>query len=223
VNRTIFRYMAETPLFSVTRRVIVRAMELHKTLAEKLRILRSNDTFHTHSAGVRSAVEPLQCVNHHIDMYHVRQLDFGYVLTLKGAVEAEEMKSWYHASQDHLSGMEGPFGVLVDARNCHPLSKVARFWLLRGQSACEEAGLERAAVLVNSATQEGYWPGLISVTNPAHRVRFIDAARHYPRVRALSWILKGVEPNLNEGSVAARPAVSSPGVNERAMVQAAGL
>ena len=204
-------------------RVILGGTYLHRTLAEKLQIVRSNDPFHTHSAEVRGAVEPLQCVNHHIDMYHVRQLDFGYVLTLKGAVEAAEMKSWYHAARGHLSGMQGPFGVLVDARSCHPLSKIARFWLLRGQNACEEAGLERAAVLVDSATQEGYWPGLVRVTNPAHRVRFIDAARHYPRVRALSWILKGVEPNLNEGSVAARPAVSSQEVNERAMVQAAGL
>lgn len=143
-------------------------------------------------------------------MYHVRQRDFGYILTLSGTVTPRELKSWYQASHDHLKGRRGPFGVLVDARRCEPLSKVARFWLLRGQQACEEAGLERAAVLVDSATQSGYWPGLMSVNHPAYRVRFIDATHQYPRVRALSWILRRVEPNLNEGSVAAAPAVSSP-------------
>lgn len=142
-------------------------------------------------------------------MYHVRQCDFGYVLTLRGRVSPHEMKEWYQASHDHLAGRPGSFGVLVDARQCDPLSKVARFWLLRGQQVCEEAGLERAAVLVDSGVQDGYWPGLTAVSHPVHRVRFIDAVHQYPRVRALSWILKRVEPHLNEGSVAAQSAVRS--------------
>lgn len=152
-------------------------------------------------------------------MYHVRQRNFGYILTLEGAVRAGDMKRWYHATRNHLRGMDGPFGVLVDARRCHPLSKVARFWLLRGQSACEEAGLERAAVLVDSSLQDGYWPGLIVVSEPTHRVRFIDAVHFYPRVRALSWILKGVEPNAREGE-ASPSAAAAPALKGRASVQA---
>jgi hypothetical protein len=151
-------------------------------------------------------------------MYHVQQRDFGYILTLSGTVGPQELKGWYRTSCNHLKGRCGPFGVLVDARQCHPLPKVARFWLLRGQQACEEAGLARAAVLVDSAAQEGYWPGLMSVDNPAHRVRFIDAVRRYPRVRALSWILKQVEPNLNEGSVAATRR-SAPPVTSRQLIR----
>lgn len=134
-------------------------------------------------------------------MYHIRQRDFGYMLTLTGTVDATELKSWYDASHDHLREREGPFGVLVDARRCHPLSKVARFWLLRGQQTCEEAGLARAAVLVDSTSQDGYWPGLMAVARRDPRVRFIDAARRYPRVRALSWILKQVDPHVHEGRI----------------------
>ena len=155
-------------------------------------------------------------------MYNVRQVGFGYVLTLKGAVEALEMKGWFQATRNHLQDARQPFGVLVDARRCHPLSKVARFWLMRGQSACEEAGLERAAVLVDSTAQEGDWPAIAANLGATGRVRFIDAARHYPRVRALSWILKGVEPTLHEGSAAPRP-VAPPSPGERIVAQATGL
>jgi len=150
-------------------------------------------------------------------MYHVRQRDFGYILTLSGTVSPHELKGWYQSSRNHLKGRRGQFGVLVDARRCEPLSKVAQFWLLRGQHACEEAGLARAAVLVDSKAQDGYWPGLMTVDNPAHRVRFIDAIDQYPRVRALSWILKQIEPNLNEGSVAAARR-SAPPISTRQLI-----
>lgn len=159
---------------------------------------------------VRCAVEPLRERQIDRDMYHVRQRDFGYILTLTGVVDAHELKGWFAASHDHLQDRDGPFGVLVDARRCHPLSKVARFWMLRGQQACEEAGLARAAVLVDSASQEGYWPELTSMDYRDRRVRFIDAAKRYPRVRALSWILKQVEPHLYEGSVGAHAAACTP-------------
>lgn len=152
-------------------------------------------------------------------MYHVRQRDFGYVLTLTGAVRAAELKSWYDATHDHLRGRDGPFGVLVDAQRCRPLSKVARFWLLRGQHVCEEAGLARAAVLVDSTSQDGYWPGLMAGVRRDPRVRFIDATRSYPRVRALSWILKRVEPTLYEGNGTAQSPVSSSSLPGAASVQ----
>lgn len=155
-------------------------------------------------------------------MYHVRQVDFGYVLTLEGTVKAADMRRWCQGTRDHLQRMDGPFGVLVDARRCDPLSKGARFWLLHGQSICERGGLERAAVLVDSAMQEGYWPDLATAFRPAHRVRFVDAKRHYPRVRALSWILKGVEPRVKEGAVSNRDAHVPP-LDEEAIVEATGL
>lgn len=148
-------------------------------------------------------------------MYHVRQRDFGYILTLDGRVEAAALKQWYAATPDHLAGRSGPFGVLVDARRCQPLCKVARFWLLRGQQVCEEAGLDRAAVLVDSAAQTGYWPSLMASARRDPRVRFVDAAHAYPRVRALSWILKHVEPHLHEGSPRAVAAPPSPAASLR--------
>jgi len=107
----------------------------------------------------------------------------------------------------------------VDARRCHPLGKLARFWMLRGQQACEDAGLARAAVLVDSGTQKGYWPGLVTTKHCDRRVRFIDAAKRYPRVRALSWILKQVEPNLHEGSPGAHPAFAPSPLTESALVE----
>lgn len=154
-------------------------------------------------------------------MYHIRQVGFGYVLTLEGAVQASEMKAWFEGTRRQLRQAAGSFGVLVDARRCHPLPKLARFWLLRGQSVCEEAGLERAAVLVDSAAQDGYWPALSHAPAPARRVRFVDAADHYPRMRALGWILKGVEPNVNEGVRAPDGAVAGPVIDESALLEAA--
>lgn len=156
-------------------------------------------------------------------MYHVQQRDFGYILTLTGVVQASDLKDWYEASHDHLQGQAGPFGVLVDAQRCRPLSKVARFWMLRGQQACEDAGLARAAVLVDSRAQDGYWPGLITTRYRDRRVRFIDATDRYPRVRALSWILKQVDPSVQEGRSGVCATRGASTLTEAALVESSSL
>jgi len=157
------------------------------------------------------------------NMYHVQQRDFGYILTLTGVVQASDLKGWYEASHDHLQGRTGPFGVLVDAQRCRPLSKVARFWMLRGQQACEDAGLARAAVLVDSRAQDRYWPGLITTRYRDRRVRFIDAADRYPRVRALSWILKQVDPSVQEGHAGVHTTRNAPALTDAARVDPSPL
>lgn len=83
-------------------------------------------------------------------MYFVGYTNYGLEIDISGELASGEAKKWRERTVDVLKGFDEPFGVLVDLRGAGPASSEIQLEVLTVIKACREAGMRRAAVLVDS-------------------------------------------------------------------------
>jgi hypothetical protein len=54
-------------------------------------------------------------------MYKIEKTDLGFQLTFGGDMTEAELQTWYEESAGVLTGMDSPFGVIIDMRTLAPL------------------------------------------------------------------------------------------------------
>lgn len=129
-------------------------------------------------------------------MYQIEKTSYGFKLTLGGFIQAPEMNKWKADSEKALAGQTGKFGVLVDMRNLKPLPADAQEIMVEGQKAYKAKGLERSAVVLESAITTAQFRRLAKTSGIYAWERYISAADtpSWGRVGE-SWITRGVDPD----------------------------
>jgi len=129
-------------------------------------------------------------------MYTIDETSWGYRLTFSQSVSAEEMSQWIDNSIETLQSVKHRFGVLVDMRTLFPLDQDAQEIMKAGQKLYQDSGMQRSAVILNSAVLTMQFKRIAKSTGIYRRERYIDASTQ-PQWEALAiaWIEDGIDPD----------------------------
>ena len=129
-------------------------------------------------------------------MYDIEETAFGYELTFSGSMDEAELREWRSDSERTLSSSPESFGVLVDMRELNPLTEDAQELMVAGQHDYRSHGMERSAVLVESAVTKMQFTRLAKESGIYEWERYVDAdSWDDPRAVARRWIDDAVEPD----------------------------
>jgi hypothetical protein len=131
-------------------------------------------------------------------MHKVEETRYGYKVTFEGFLHRDDMGALLNSMKEVVRprhDREERFAVLVDMRNSRAFPSEAQELLKQAITLFKEAGMERNAVVLNSAIATLQARRLAKETNTAAWSRFIDASSEtdWERV-AVEWLLRAVEP-----------------------------
>ena len=126
-------------------------------------------------------------------MYKIEKNLSGYLLTFSGLMNEAEMQRWVEESTSILSRETSKsFGVIIDMKNLHPLDTKTSTVMKNGQKLYKEKGMQRSAVILNSAEVCGQFKAIASMSGIFTTERYIDASKvSNPIDAATNWI-KGI-------------------------------
>jgi hypothetical protein len=128
-------------------------------------------------------------------MYKIEKKNYGVKLTFDGFIKKEEMEQWVQEAKNIVPQLPGKFGVLVDMRTLKPLPRDAQAAMEEGQKVFKQNGMERSAVVLNSATVTMQFKKIAKDTGIDQWERYIDASKHSDwENKSLEWIQKAKDP-----------------------------
>jgi hypothetical protein len=128
-------------------------------------------------------------------MYKIEEKSFGFEVSFSGFLQGPEILEFRQEMETKVTGQREPFGVLVDLRESRTFPAEAQAGLMQIIGYCREHGMERNAVVVNSAITKIQAARLARETQIPH-VRFLDAADNPEwRRQAEDWLTQGKEPD----------------------------
>lgn len=128
-------------------------------------------------------------------MYKIEEKSFGFEVSFSGFLQGPDVLKFREEMERKVAGQREPFGVLVDLRESRTFPAEAQAGLMQIIGHCREHGMERNAVVVNSAITKIQAARLARETQIPH-VRFLDAATNPEwRRQAEDWLIKGSEPD----------------------------
>lgn len=130
-------------------------------------------------------------------MHRIEETRYGYRVTFEGFLHRDHAGAFL----DDLRGVvrprgdESPFAVLVDMRHSRAFPAEAQEVLKQAITFCKQAGMERNAVILNSAIATLQAKRLARETGTDIWSRYIDASSEpeWERV-AVEWLMRAVEP-----------------------------
>ncbi len=128
-------------------------------------------------------------------MYSINKKPWGFMLVFGGTIDADEMALWVKEAEAALTSQNEKFGVLVDMRTLAPLSADAQAEMQKGQKLFKGKGMERSAVILNSAVVTMQFRRIAKETGIAAWERYIDASKHADWEKmGVAWLTAGTEP-----------------------------
>jgi hypothetical protein len=128
-------------------------------------------------------------------MYKIEEKPFGFEVSFSGFMQGPDILQFRSEMEPKLVSQKSPFGILVDLRESRTFPAEAQAGLMQIIGLCREHGMERNAVVVNSAITKIQAARLARETQIPH-VRFLDAADNPEwRRQAEEWLTKGTEPD----------------------------
>jgi hypothetical protein len=128
-------------------------------------------------------------------MYDIEQTDFGFELTFSGNMDRDELLDWREESERTVKTGPDSFGVLVNMRDLGALGDDAQEVMVETQHDYREWGMERSAVVVDSATTKLQFQRLARESGIDEWERYVDTETFDdPRDAALAWVKDGEEP-----------------------------
>ncbi len=130
-------------------------------------------------------------------MYTLNKVGFGFRITFGDLMSVEELQRWVGDTKKVLgSRPAGAFGVFVDMRTLKPLSPEAQAVMVEGQKLYKEKGMQRSAVILNSALLTTQFKRLAKESGIYAWERYLDASSTPDWERkAESWITAGTDPD----------------------------
>jgi len=129
-------------------------------------------------------------------MYDIESTAFGFELTFSGRLDRGDLEDWREASEQKIEGADGSFGVLVNMRDLKTLDDDAQEVMVDTQHAYREWGMDRSAVVLDSATTKLQFQRLARESGIDEWERYVDTDTFDdPRDAALAWIRDGEEPD----------------------------
>jgi hypothetical protein len=128
-------------------------------------------------------------------MYDIEETSFGFELTFGGRMDRDELLDWRADSEAVVADGPDSFGVLVNMRDLATLDDDAQAVMVDTQHDYREWGMERSAVLLDSATTKLQFQRLARESGIDEWERYVDdESFDDPRAVALDWVNDGVEP-----------------------------
>jgi hypothetical protein len=129
-------------------------------------------------------------------MFDIASREFGYELTFSGQLTVEKLREWCDESERVLADSVDSFGVLVHMENLEPLADEAQEVMIDGQHYYRSQGMERSAVLVDSAVTKMQFTRLAKESGIYEWERYVDVESwDGPERVARRWIDDAVEPD----------------------------
>ena len=130
-------------------------------------------------------------------MHSIEKTPYGLLIKLSGTITPEEMTRWVNDEQWFLPSLPPHhFGMVVDTRELEPLSTESQVELQKGLSLFRDKGLQRSAVIVDSALAKEQFMRTAKETGIDAWERYIDASKKNVRWQdvAQAWVVDGKEP-----------------------------
>ena len=128
-------------------------------------------------------------------MYKIHDKPFGFEVSFSGFLQGEDVLKFRQEMERKAANQREPFGVLVDLRESRTFPPEAQIGMMQIIGYCKEHGMERNAVVVNSAITKIQAARLARETQ-IPEVRFLDAAINPDwRSQAEAWLTTGTEPD----------------------------
>jgi hypothetical protein len=130
-------------------------------------------------------------------MERVGATDFGLHVVFGGPMGGGQAEELLAELRQKLPPPGGSFGVLVDARQAHSFPASTREVLKRCILLCLERGMERQAVVLDSAVSRLQIKRLSRETGTLAWTRYFDAGSQPDwEAPALAWLRQAVDPDL---------------------------
>ena len=131
-------------------------------------------------------------------MHKIEQTKYGYRIVFEGFLQGDDLGNFIHEMKSTIRPRNGNFPVLVDMRKAQAFPADAQEVIRQAMMYCKEAGMERNAVVLNSAISALQAKRLSKETGVDTGARYIDASSdpEWERV-ALDWLVKAIDPDLN--------------------------
>jgi len=128
----------------------------------------------------------------------IEETPYGYRVTFEGFLQFDDAGELLATMKSAVRPRDGGFAVLVDMRTSRALAIEAQEVVKQAILVCKEAGLERNAVVLNSAIATLQAKRLARETGIEKDSRYIDASIEpdWERV-AIDWLTAGIDPDLN--------------------------
>ena len=128
-------------------------------------------------------------------MHRIEETSYGYRLTFEGFLKRDEAGELLANMKSTVRPRNGGFAVLLDMRHSRAFPAEAQELIKEALAVCKDAGLERNAVVLNSAIATLQAKRLARETGIEKRVRYIDASAEpeWEKV-ALGWLADAVDP-----------------------------
>jgi hypothetical protein len=130
-------------------------------------------------------------------MYKIEKKHFGLQLTFGGYLKKEELDTWKSESATQLVNIQSPFGVLIDMRELKPLTPDAQEVMVSGQMPYKNAGMQRSAVILNSATLTMQFVRLAKTSGIYAWERYFDASSDPSwEDKTIDWLKNGIDAGV---------------------------
>ncbi len=131
-------------------------------------------------------------------MHRIEETPYGYRVTFEGFLQRDDAGTLLESFRKTVKPRDGGFAVLVDMRTSRAFPAEAQEVVKQAILVCKEAGLERNAVVLNSAIATLQAKRIARETGIEKDIRYIDASSEpeWERV-AIDWLTAGVDPDLS--------------------------
>src|SRR5882724_3476357 len=131
-------------------------------------------------------------------MHRIEETSYGYRLTLEGFLQRDEAEELLARMKDTVRPRNGGFAVLLDMRYSRAFPAEAQELIKEALVFCKNAGLERNAVVLNSAIATLQAKRLARETGIAQMIRYIDASAEPEWEKtAVGWLIDAVDPSYH--------------------------
>ena len=127
-------------------------------------------------------------------MYSIQFSDWGLVFEFTGPVTPSMVQDWLGDVRQLVGGFSESFSVVVDLKKAVPEEKGIQGILREGLTALHDAGMVRAAVVIDSSRPDAWndLPGKSDMPGLRYVVAQEDSGW---AARAHGWAQRGDEPN----------------------------
>jgi hypothetical protein len=131
-------------------------------------------------------------------MHRIEQTKYGYKLVFEGFLQKQDLGTLLDDMKSTIRPRGNAFPVLMDMRHSRAFPREATEIIKEAFLFCKQAGMERNAVVLNSAIATLQARRLAKETGIDRWIRYIDASTepNWERV-AVDWLVKAIDPEVN--------------------------
>ena len=131
-------------------------------------------------------------------MHRIEQTQYGYKLVFEGFLQKQDLSTLLDDMKQTIRSRGRKFPVLVDMRHSRAFPADAQEILKEAIRFCTQVGMERNAVVLNSAIATLQARRLAKETGIETSSRYIDASTEQDWEKiALDWLVRAVDPDVN--------------------------